>query len=426
MTTGRTRTPGKFSALEYRDPAPAPWLIHALGALNRFVFLPGVLHITRFELPTSDERRLRAAVNPGTAAFLGPSHPEFLSDWLVDKELSRRVSPLMAHWASYEIVNASPSARAFWLASNLIANAPGGDGKAYSVAWALKGHGVLLHPEGTATWQGERIGPLLPGIVDMAWDAAERVRTSGVSRPVWLVPVAWRYAFRGDARRGLARDMAWIERGLALPSGGRLETPERFSTLMVRLLERQCEQLGLERADPRAGYFAAQADVVERLKRALAERYGELGGDWTRALFQIRREMRERAEADPDGVRRDRARVAELQRLSGFDPALYDRAELSPERIAEVLKRTRSSLLTRGFANTLHNTMPVAAGPRTVHVRVAEPIAVRADEAGDGASIRAALLAEHRARLQALVDQLGDELAASGPSRRMPNLLHRS
>ena len=426
MTTGRTRTPGKFSALEYRDPAPAPWLIHALGALNRFVFLPGVLHITRFELPAADERRLRAAVNPGTAAFLGPSHPEFLSDWLVDKELSRRVSPLMAHWASYEIVNASPSARAFWLASNLIANAPGGDGKAYSVAWALKGHGVLLHPEGTATWQGERIGPLLPGIVDMAWDAAERVRTSGVSRPVWLVPVAWRYAFRGDARRGLARDMAWIERGLALPSGGRLETPERFSTLMVRLLERQCEQLGLERADPRAGYFAAQADVVERLKRALAERYGELGGDWTRALFQIRREMRERAEADPDGVRRDRARVAELQRLSGFDPALYDRAELAPERIAEVLKRTRSSLLARGFANTLHNTVPVAAGPRTVHVRVAEPIAVRADEAGDGASIRAALLAEHRARLQALVDQLGDELAASGPSRRMPNLLHRS
>jgi hypothetical protein len=365
-------------------------------------------------------------VNPGTAAFLGPSHPEFLSDWLVDKELSRRVSPLMAHWASYEIVNASPSARAFWLASNLIANAPGGDGKAYSVTWALEGHGVLLHPEGTASWQGERIGPLLPGIVDMAWDAAERVRTSGVSRPVWLVPVAWRYAFRGDARRGLARDMAWIERGLSLPSGGRLETPERFSTLMVRLLERQCEQLGLERADPRAGYFAAQADVVERLKRALAERYGELGGDWTRALFQIRREMRERAEADPDGVRRDRARVAELQRLSGFDPALYDRAELAPERIAEVLKRTRSSLLTRGFANTLHNTVPVAAGPRTVHVRVAEPIAVRADQAGDGASIREALLAEHRARLQALVDQLGDELAASGPSRRMPNLLHRS
>jgi hypothetical protein len=195
---------------------------------------------------------------------------------------------------------------------------------------------------------------------------------------------------------------------------------------MVQLLERQCQQLGLERADPRAGYFAAQADVVERLQRALAERYGELGGDWTRALFQIRREMRERAEADPDGVRRDRARVAELQRLSGFDPALYDRAELAPERIAEVLKRTRSSLLTRGFANTLHNTVPVAAGPRTVHVRVAEPIAVRADEAGDGASLRAALLAEHHARLQALVDQLGDELAASGPSRRMPNLLHRS
>ena len=74
MTEGRGAAPRAFSPLEYRDPAPAPWLIHALGALNRWVLLPGLLRITRFDLPNADARRLRAV---------------------------------------YEIVNASPSARGF-------------------------------------------------------------------------------------------------------------------------------------------------------------------------------------------------------------------------------------------------------------------------------------------------------------------------
>jgi hypothetical protein len=423
---GRHTASRAFSPLEYRDPAPAPWLIHVLGVLNRFVIMRGLVHVTRFDLPAADAQRLRGAVNRDTAAFLGPNHPEFLTDWLVDKELSRRVSPLMAHWAAHDIVNASPLARAFWLSNNLIANVPGGGGKEYSVSWALRGHGVLLHPEGTATWQGERVASLLPGLVDMAWDAAVRTRAAGAERKVWLVPIAWRFAFRGDASDGLTSDMARIERGLSLPRGDRLVLPERFAALMRHLLARQCGRLGLAAPGEREDYFAAQARAVGELVRSLVDRYGELDPDLTRAQFQLRRAMRERAASDPDGVRKDRARLGELQRLSGFDPALYDRALLEQERIAEVLKRTRSSLLTRGFANALHNTVPIAAGPRNVHVRVAEPIAVRVDAAGtDVARAKAALLAEHRARLQAMLDQIGVELAASDPSRRLPNLLHR-
>jgi len=56
-------TAAKFSPFEYRDPAPVPWLVHALGTLNRFALMPGLLHITRFDLPPADARRLRAAVN---------------------------------------------------------------------------------------------------------------------------------------------------------------------------------------------------------------------------------------------------------------------------------------------------------------------------------------------------------------------------
>src|SRR5881628_2069894 len=48
----------KFSPLEYRDPSPAPWLIHALGVVNRLAILPGLLKITRFDLPAADRARL--------------------------------------------------------------------------------------------------------------------------------------------------------------------------------------------------------------------------------------------------------------------------------------------------------------------------------------------------------------------------------
>ena len=409
--------PARFSPLEYRDPAPDAWLIHLLGVVNRYAILPGLLKIKRFVLPEADLTRLRAAVNAGTAAFLGPVHPEFLTDWMVDKEVSRVCSPLMAHWASYEIVNASPLARAFWLANNLIANVPGGGGKAYSVEWARRGHGVLLHPEGTATWQGERVSALLPGVVDMAWETAGRLRAAGESRPVFLVPVAWRLSFLGDARRGMARDMARLEQGLGLPSGRSLAFEERFAALLRNLLSHQCERLGLSapRLDAPGGYFPAQSSALAELRASLAQRYGELDADVTRAQFQLRKAMRERGKTDPEGVRRDRARLLELMRLASLDPALYDRPVLAQERVAEILKRTRSSLLTRGVANGLHNTVPVAAAAREVHVRVPEPVAVHSvwsDTLPDGgAAARDALLALHRERLQKALDEMGRELA---------------
>src|SRR5262249_60267330 len=97
-------------------------------------------------------------------------------------------------------------------------------------------------------------------------------------------------------------------------------------------------------------------------------------------------------------------------------------------RIAEGLKPARSSLLTRGLANAVHNTVPIAAGRRIAHVRVAAPIAVRvadgARETDGGSAARAALLAEHRSRLQGLVDRIGAEVAPEVARFRLPNPLH--
>jgi hypothetical protein len=419
----------RFDLRAYREPRPVPWLIRRLGPVNRHLMLGPVLKLRGFDLPDADLARLRAAVNPGTVAFLGPNHPEFMTDWLIDKELSCRVSPLMAHWASYEIVNGSPFTQGFWLANNLIANAPGGDGKAYSIRWALAGHGVLLHPEGTATWQGERVGALLPGIVDMAWDAARALREAHDTRPAYVVPIAWRLRFTADPARGLHREMAHIERALGLPAGGGA-VGTRFAALMGRLLARQCARLGLpapafDPGAPGAGYFAAQATALGALRAALAAVHGPVDEDLARAQHRLRRSIRALARTDPGAARRDGERLAELQRLNGFDPALYDRPALAPERIAEVLKRTRTSLLTRGLGNVVHNTVPVAVAPRVVHVRVPEPLHVHEVLAagGDEAAARTRLLGELHARLQGAVDALGAEHAGSDAARALANPL---
>jgi hypothetical protein len=419
--------PPPFDPLAYRDPTPAPWLIRAIGPVNRHLMLLGLLRLSGFRLPAADLARLRAAVNPGTAAFLAPNHPEFMTDWLIDKEISRLVSPLMAHWASYEIVNGSPLAQRFWLANNLIANAPGGGGKAYSVRWALAGHGVLLHPEGTATWQGDRVGRLLPGAVDMAWDAAALAGGAGSARPVWLVPLAWKLHFTGDAAPGLRREMAHIGRALDVACGD--DAVERcFAQLIGGVLRSQCARLGLPpvSGEPGPRYFAEQGATLAAIRERLAARHGPLDADVARAQHVLRRSIRTLAATDPDAARTDRALLAELQRLESFDPALYGVPTLTQERIAETLKRTRSSLVGRGTGNALHNLLPIAVAPRVAHVRVPEPLDVRAAQAagGDAEVARAALLAALRERLQGAVNAINGAIAPLVDRWRRANPLH--
>ena len=417
-----------FDPREYRDPRPSSALIHALGLLNRFVVLPRVLRLRALDFPPADLARLRAAVRPGTAAFLGPVHPEFMTDWMLDKEVSRRVSPLMAHWASYEIVNAGPIQRAFWLRNNLIANAPGGGGKERSVRWALAGHGVLLHPEGSVSWHGGRVDPLVPGIVEMAWEACRRARAAGGDRPVFVVPLVWKLRFVRDVSAGLAREMAHIERRLALPAGDGLPVERRFAALQRHLLLRQCGRLGLPApsAFDDASYFVAQRDVVREIRRRLEARHGSLEGDFNRVQHGLRRALRELRPADPEDARRDRALLDEWERIERFPADLYGAPTLAQEEVAENLKRTRAALVTRGFGDALHNAVPVAVGPRVAHLRVPEPLAVHeafTEDADLAERRRAELLSTLRRRMQDALDALGAELAAPGGGGRRPNPL---
>ena len=114
--------------------------------------------------------------------------------------------------------------------------------------------------------------------------------------------------------------------------------------------------------------------------------------------------------------------MLEFQRLTRLDPRLYNVAELTQEQMAEVLKATRSALVTRGWRHALHNTIPVAVAPRIAHMRVPEPLAIHSALAA-GTTPEALLHALHT-RLQGAVDTLGDELAPLTAPFRRPNPLH--
>jgi len=416
---------GRFDPRAYRDPHPRPILIRALGPLNRHFVLPHWLKVRRIDLPASDLARLHSAIHPGSAAFIGPNHPEFMTDWMLDKEISHRVSPLMAHWASYEIVNLNPAVQWFWLSNNLIANAPGGGGRDYSVAWARRGHGVLLHPEGTATWHGDHVAELVTGIVEMAWEACRGAASKSHAMPVYMVPVAWKLHFEADVGRGLAREMAHIERALSLPSGDRETIEVRFASLQVGLLERSAarHQVALEAGGPEA-FFARQRQLAEQLTNRLADRYGTFEGPVWHGLFAMRRAVRERADQDPEGAAQDRRVVREIERLHRCVPEFYDRPTLTQEQIAENLKQIRSSLVTRGWREGLHNMVPVAVAPRTARIRVSEPIPVHEHfPAPDEDAVRRQLLSEMRRRLQVALDAVNAEIAPQIDRWRRPNPL---
>ena len=100
-------------------PRPEPWMIRAvrpvvdvaclagipllreIPLLDRVPGIRGLSDVIGIDLPREDELRLRASVNPSTAAFLAPNHPEFFTDWMMDKTITSRFAPMCGCWATH-------------------------------------------------------------------------------------------------------------------------------------------------------------------------------------------------------------------------------------------------------------------------------------------------------------------------------------
>jgi len=402
--------------------------MRTLGVLNRWLLLRGYFRIRGFDFPHADRVRLRSLVNGHSAAFIAPNHPEFGLDWMMDKELSTLVAPRVACWASHGIVASAPW---FWTRNNLVANNGGDAARQYSIEWSMRGHGVLLHPEGSVHWTSDKIHPLFHGAAEMAIETACRLREAGSDRPTFIVPIVWKYRYTSDVSAGMHHDMDVMERALSLANSRSLHVAERFHRLQHRILAAQMAKFGFDSVND-LNFFERQEAFQQHLVDDLVHTYAiEPAESMDRTIERITRAVRRlRATSSSDSERsaqlaHDLAKANEAHRLGGFSDDVYSTPQLSQEQIFESLKRLRATLLNDGMRNTVHNYLPKPYGPRIAHVRVPEPIAIDPARASGGELERAQyvewLTQEVFVRMQDALDSINAEIADDVNAFSHPN-----
>ncbi|MBY0449310.1 MAG: hypothetical protein K2X01_01625 [Cyanobacteria bacterium] len=456
-----SKTPSSVTSFEL--PRPKPWLMRLMSPLNQWLFLSGlpvlrsikgikaipglggVMDVTTLDIPAADLQRLKKAINPKTAAFIGPNHPEFMTDWVMDKVVLDPMAPKLACWASHEVISSAGSwMKRFWLSHNVIGNNGGEKARRYSIDWAKQGNAVLLHPEGTVHWTGDYVHRLFPGIAEMATQAAVELREKGDKRKVYTVPIVWKMQFKSDVSPALHREIQLIEKALKLPGGeskGKLPPlGERFAKLQWHILMQQVEKYGssLDRTSEMAltlgewqpvHFFDRQQDLQALLLAELTAKYpvktdGEPDQIAHRLTQAIQTRLAEVKKAPSSSeqqetlsvLKRDRDKAAEIKRLSGFTRSVYNTPTWTQEQIAECLKRIRRDLVKQGKWNQWHNLMPSPVGPRVARIRVAEPIDVSEALEQAGGQVNPIfvdqLLQTHRGRLQGALDKINQEFAS--------------
>ncbi len=386
----------------WNRPQPSAGLMSVLGVVSRFALLRTYFRVQRLDLPGAELDLLRSAVNADTAAFLGPNHPEFGCDWMIDKEISTIVAPRMASWADRGIVAAAPK---FWGMNNLIANDGGEAAREYSIESALRGDHTLLHPEGTVRWTSNFVHPLFPGIAQMAIAAAART-----DKPVFMVPLVWKLCYVGDVSRALDAEIDFIASVLNVELTG-AGLAERFAALQEGVLGVQMKRFGYD-AVTTGSFFDRQTAFQRQLIDVLLERYDAGDPD---TLDRLIARLSKQAKAARQ--REDVARAEEAKRLGEFSREIYAGPTLSQEEIGESLKRMRDRLVRSTTSQKIANALPRPYGARVAHVGVPQPLRVTRS------SDEKELLEAMRASMQAKLDEINARIEPSVMAYRVVSLL---
>jgi hypothetical protein len=421
-------------------PEPSVPLIKAMTVVNRVLMLRGVLgfrdvppfnsiaglrgiaNVRHIEFPQADRARLAAVCGQGKATFITPNHPEFFTDWMIDKEIASHVCPLAAFWATNGVVNGlGKAAQKFWLANNLIAQIPGNSQAAreHSVDWALKGHSVLLHPEGSVGWHGDFVAPLMLGAAEMALEALKRGREAGRDLDVWIAPIVWKLVLTRDVEADLMGECAYVERSLRIePARRSLALPDRVYRIYETLLSRDEEKYDLK-PDRKVPFAERQEALLSAMHDRLCELLPEpVPSSRDEVMRCARRFLRESA-ADPElrkQVKLLSEAMARVQRVGDF---AFASETVTQEGIAEHIKRIRNDYCKGTMRDTLNRFLPQPAGPRRAHIRTPEPLAMHDFQGAPGEA-----MAEIRRRMQAAVDEINDGLRAGGVLRTYSNPFH--
>ena len=423
-------------------PSPSKPLLRVMTGLNRVFMLKGIpvlrdlwpfssvppfrglANVRHLDFPAADEARLAAICGPGKATFITPNHPEFFTDWMIDKEILARVSPLAAAWATHV------RRQWHWPARTKILARQQSDrpdprqqrpGARSFCRLGAQGHGVLLHPEGGVGWHGDHVAPLMPGAVEMALEALAEGRKSNPQFQAWVAPVVWKLAFTKDVEKPLLAECAYVERRLKVGAGASgLSLPQRVYRIYETLLARDEERLGLTAA-PALPFAERHAAVTAALSAQLAGMLGcEASAGPDELLRLARRKLRDKAMLDRDAATALRKSADALARVGRIGPFAFAGETITQEGIAEHLKRIRNDYCNGSRRDTLNRFVPQPAGPRRAYIRVPEALGLHEFKGSEDEAL--ALL---RSRMQATLDALNAEIEREQPFRRYPNPFHQ-
>ena len=380
--------------------APEPWpaFCKAMDIVNRWIMLKGMLvfrdvpglrripgirglaDVREIHVADMEIAKLRALCSDGGATFLLPNHPEFFTDWMLDKEMIALVAPDAASWATNGVVNGMGRAmQKFFLWNNLIAQIPGNSeaARAHSVQWALKGKGVLLHPEGAVGWHADYVAPLMPGAATMALDA----KAKSPEKPVRLEPMVWKLAFVEDATAGLLKECAYVENSLKLGRGEGANPAERVHFIFQKLFDREAEKLSLVAMPDlplQAKRDAIEAAAVLHLETWLND--GTFGRDAAVTIQQVKRKARAEGKVQAQETKaasKLAERLGLIRRLGDF---AFQKSTITQEEVAEHLKRLRNDWCKGTWRDAANQFIPQPVARRHAHVRILEPVEVNGDE----------------------------------------------
>lgn len=400
----------------FKAPQPVRWIQKLMSPLARWA-LRSRFEIKEMDFPEADRARLAAATDPKNAFFFGPVHPEFGTDWIIDKVITDQYAPETMHWAARDVVKLAPRLLS---ANNLLANDGGEAAKELSIQNARAGKGVLLHPEGTVLWTADRTNTIFPGIDDMAEETARREGPSG--KPVYIISPVWKAEYTTDVSAALLDEMSFIEKSLRLPQHRGLLVSDRFGELQESILAIQQLKFGVVDPLPHGinselDFFARQEKVrqaiVDRLKASHRVAESSSMEKTVQRLIKVIRAERKAAliagdQAKADALKKDLAAAEEAKRLGKFTREIYGaKPTLTQEEIGESLKRLRADLVTGGLGNVIENMAPKPYGSRVLHVRIPEPI--RVDPSSSETSEQR--LARVRESMQGTLDRINAEIA---------------
>ena len=399
-------------------------ILRDVALVNKLPGVRGLAKVRYIDFPIEDQQNLKSLTGKNKATFFLPNHPEFFTDWMIDKYVLTRVSPGAACWAAGSIVNGMGKLmHRFWLNNNLIAQVPGRSqqGKDYSVNAALSGQGVLLHPEGQVNWCGNSISSLFPGAAEMAVNAYLKGSDTTAGFQTWLAPIVWKLRFNSDVTSNLLDECRYVENRLGL-DGCQHDCPAvRVYHIYHQLAVRDYRELVKNDAFDSGRHLVDIRDsIIKITSQYLCNTIADENSNHLEIQHLVKKWL---SKQDPSYASNSMVKRAYriCQRWGKLGNAAFADSHITQEEIAEHLKRIRTEFCKAGFQDKLNQFIPQAAGSRTAHIRAVRPLAIH------NLSIRHAMpdplriMAGIRQSMQKKLDDLVAALEQKTPSLKVNN-----